>query len=92
MATLLDTVTGWAVHSTLQGGVGFTSIELKVSFLRPVYISSGPLTAIGAVVRPGRRVAFAEGLVRDTAGRIVATASSSVLLFTLPSGPEAPTA
>ena len=92
VATLLDTVAGWAVHSTLQEGVGFTSIDLKVSFLRPVHISSGPLTAVGTVVRPGRRVAFAEGLVRDTAGRIVATASSSLLLFTLPSGPRAPTA
>ncbi len=92
VATLLDTVAGWAVQSTLQEGVGFTSIELKVSFLRPVHVSSGPLTAIGAVVRPGRRVAFAEGQVRDTAGRIVATASSSLLVFPLPLGPKGPAA
>ena len=92
VATLLDTVAGWAVHSTLHEAAGFPSIELKVSFLRPVHISSGPLTAVGAVVRPGRRVALAQGQVRDTAGQIVATASSSLLLFTLPSGPEAPTA
>ena len=88
VATLLDTVAGWAVHSTLHEGVGFTSIELKVSFLRPVHISSGPLTASGAVFKPGRRVAFAEGQVCDAAGRIVATASSSLLVFPLPSGPE----
>ncbi len=61
VCTLLDTVAGCAVLSTLPPGVGFTSIELKVSFLRPVVLVSGPLTAIGTVVKAGRRIAFAEG-------------------------------
>ena len=84
VCTLLDTVAGCAVHSTLPQGVGYTSIELKVSYLRAVQISSGPLTAIGRVIKPGRRVAFAEGEVLDAAGRTVATASSSLLVFPLP--------
>jgi uncharacterized protein (TIGR00369 family) len=83
VCTLLDTVAGCAVHTTLPAGVGYTSIELKVSYLRAVHATSGPLTAIGRVVKPGRRVAFAEGEVLDAAGRTVATASSSLLVFPL---------
>jgi uncharacterized protein (TIGR00369 family) len=84
VSTLLDTVVGCAVHTTLPQGVGYTSIELKVSYLRPVHATSGPLRAVGRVVKPGSRVAFAEGEVRDAAGRAVATASSSLLVFPLP--------
>jgi uncharacterized protein (TIGR00369 family) len=84
VCTLLDTVAGCAVHSTLPQGVGYTSIELKVTYLRAVTQASGTLTAVGTVVKPGRRVAFAEGQVLDAAGKLVATASSSLLVFPLP--------
>ena len=84
VCTLLDTVAGCAVHTTLPAGVAYTSIEIKVNYLRPVHATSGPLTAIGRVVKPGRRVAFAEGEVLDAQGRTVATASSSLLVFPLP--------
>jgi uncharacterized protein (TIGR00369 family) len=84
VCTMLDTVAGCAVHTTLPAGVGYTSIELKVNYLRAVHAASGPLTAIGRVIKPGRRVAFAEGEVLDAAGRSVATASSSLLIFPLP--------
>ena len=84
VCTLLDTVVGCAVHSTLPKGLGYTSIELKVNYLRSVSAASGPLRAIGRVVKPGRRVAFAEGEVLDAAGRTVATASGSLLVFPLP--------
>lgn len=81
VCTLLDSALGCAVHTTLAAGVGYTSIELKVSYLRPVGLDSGELVAHGWVVKPGRRVAFAEGDVRDGGGRIVATASSSLLII-----------
>jgi uncharacterized protein (TIGR00369 family) len=84
VCTMLDTVAGCAVHTTLPAGVAYTSIELKVNYLRAVHATSGPLTAIGRVVKPGRRVAFAEGEVLDSAGRTVATASSSLLVFSIP--------
>jgi uncharacterized protein (TIGR00369 family) len=84
VCTLLDTVAGCAVHTTLPQGMAYTSIELKVNYLRAVHAHSGPLTAVGTVVKPGRRVAFAEGEVRDSAGRVVATASSSLLVFPIP--------
>jgi len=92
VCTLLDTVAGCAVLSTLPAGAGFTSIELKVSFLRPVVLVSGPLTAIGTVVKAGRRIAFAEGEVVDAAGRAVATASSSLLVFPVTPEDDSPDA
>lgn len=81
VCTLLDSALGCAVHTTLPQGTGYTSIELKVSYLRPVHADSGPLKAIGLVTKPGRRVAFAEGTVEDRHGKVVASASSSLLIF-----------
>jgi uncharacterized protein (TIGR00369 family) len=80
MCTLLDSATGCAVHSTLPAGVGYASIEVKVGYLRPVHGDSGELTVHGWVTKPGRRVAFADADVRDAAGRLMATASSSMLI------------
>ena len=69
VCTLLDSALGCAVHSTLPAGVGYTSIELKVNYLRPVTAASGELgIARGWVTKPGRRVAFADGDVRDAQG------------------------
>lgn len=84
VCTLLDSVAGCAVHSTLPAGVGFTSLEIKVSYLRPVRQGQGELTATGRVTKPGRRAAFADGEVRDEDGRLIATASSTCLVFPLP--------
>ena len=64
-ATLLDSAMGCAVHSTLPAGMGYTTLEIKVNYLRPVTRDSGPLTCIGRVTKPGRRVTFAEGAVTD---------------------------
>lgn len=81
LCTLLDTVIGCATHTTLEQGTGYTSIELKVSYLRPVTLDTGPLTATGSVVKEGRRVVFAQGGVTDAEGNLVATASSSLLVL-----------
>lgn len=79
-ATVLDSVCGCAVHSTLPAGVGYTSLELKVSFLRPITAETGTVTAHGWVTRAGRSAAFAEADIRDSEGRILATASSTCLV------------
>lgn len=81
VCTLLDSVTGCAVQSTLPAGVGYTSIEIKVSYLRPVHGHTGELRAHGWVTKQGRRVAFAEGDVRGSDGKVVATASSTCLIM-----------
>jgi uncharacterized protein (TIGR00369 family) len=83
ICTLLDSVTGCAVHSTLPAGKGYTTIEIKVNYLKAVRLSSGVLTATGTVVKAGSRVGFSEGVVTDESGAIVATASSTLLVFDL---------
>ncbi|MBD8023886.1 PaaI family thioesterase [Microbacterium gallinarum] len=79
--TLLDTVVGCAAHTTLEAGVGYTSIDLTVSYLRPILSSTGLLRARGRVVKQGSRVIFAEGVVEDAAGTAFATATSSLLVL-----------
>jgi uncharacterized protein (TIGR00369 family) len=86
VCTLLDSVAGCAVHSTLPAGVGYTSLEIKAGYLRPVRHGGGELTGTGRVTKPGRRAAFADGEVRDADGRLIATASSTCLVFPLGDG------
>ncbi|MFF2051556.1 PaaI family thioesterase [Leifsonia sp. NPDC058194] len=81
VCTLLDSVLGCAVQTTLPQGQGYTSIEIKVNYLRPVLAGSGPLTCVGTVTKPGNRVAFADGVVTDASGKVVATATGSLLVF-----------
>jgi len=84
VCTLLDSVAGCALHSTLPAGKGYTSVEIKVSYLKAVRATSGLLTAVGTVVKAGSRVGFTEGVVTDESGAVVATASSTLLVFDLP--------
>jgi uncharacterized protein (TIGR00369 family) len=84
LSTLLDTAAACSVHSTLPAGVGYTSLDLTVKFLRAVTVGSGMLTTTGSVLQRGRRTALAEARMTDAAGRLVAHATSSCLLFDLP--------
>ena len=81
VCTLADTVAGCAVHTTLEAGVGYTSIEITVNYLRPVTVDSGTLIATGRLTKPGRRIALAGAEVHDEAGRLLATASSNCLIM-----------
>jgi uncharacterized protein (TIGR00369 family) len=81
--TVLDTVAGCAVHTTLRQGLGYTSLEIKVNYLRALSTTSGLLTATGRVTKPGNRVAFADAQLVDGEGRLVATASSTLFVFPL---------
>lgn len=81
VCTLLDSVTGCALHSTLPRGKGYTSVEIKVNYLKAVRLTSGPLLATGTVVKSGSRVGFTEGVVTDAGGGVVATATSTLLVF-----------
>jgi uncharacterized protein (TIGR00369 family) len=81
VCTLLDSVAGRALHSTLPAGKGYTSDDIKVNYLRAVRLSSGRLTTTGTVVKAGSRIGFAEGVVTDSSGALVATASSTLITF-----------
>ncbi len=84
IATLLDSAAGCSLHSTLPAGVGYTSLDLSVKFLRPVTVDSGRLACTGTVLQKGRRTALTEARLTDAAGRLVAHATSSCMLFEMP--------
>lgn len=83
VCTLLDSVAGCALHSTLPQGKGYTSIEIKVNYLKAVRLGNGLLTATGTVLKAGARIGFTEGAVTDASGAVVATATSTLLVFDL---------
>jgi uncharacterized protein (TIGR00369 family) len=84
ISTLLDSACGCSVHTTLPAGVGYTSLDLNVKFLRAVTVDSGRLTVTGQVLQKGRRTALAEARMTDGRDRLVAHATSSCLIFELP--------
>ncbi len=87
LATLLDSAAGCAVHTTLPAGMAYTSLDLITKFLRPVTMRSGTLRCEGTVISRGSRVALAEAQVFDGAGRLVAHATSSCLIYPIPPAP-----
>ncbi|AFU05213.1 PaaI family thioesterase [Nocardia brasiliensis] len=80
-ATLLDSVMGCAVHSTLEAGVGYTTLELKVNYIRAVPTDGQRITATGTTIHVGRSTATAEGRVVDEQGRLVAHATTTCAIF-----------
>jgi uncharacterized protein (TIGR00369 family) len=81
-ATLLDSAMGCAVHSTLPAGTGYTTLELKVNFTRPITAETGRILCEGTVVHRGGRVATAEGRVYAEAdGKLLAHGTTTCLIL-----------
>ena len=80
-ATLLDSAMGCAVHSTLPAGAGYTTLELKVNFIRAMTVETGAVRWEAEVVHVGGRTAVAEGRVLDAAGKLYAHATTTCLIF-----------
>jgi uncharacterized protein (TIGR00369 family) len=80
-ATLLDTAMGLAVQSTLEPGLAQTTLEFKISLLRPITPETGPITAEGVVLSRGRRIGTAEGRITDRAGRLLAHGTTTCLIY-----------
>jgi uncharacterized protein (TIGR00369 family) len=78
-ATLLDSCMGLAVRTTLPKGVGSTTLEFKISFLRPITPDSGPLRAEGKVLTAGRRIGTAEGRLTAPDGRLLVHGTTTCL-------------
>jgi uncharacterized protein (TIGR00369 family) len=80
-ATLLDSCMGLAVQSTLDKGVSQTTLEFKISLLRPITPATGVITAEGVVMSRGRRIGTAEGRITDGNGRLLAHGTTTCLIF-----------
>ena len=83
-ATLLDSCVGCAVHSMLPAGKGYTTLELKVNFVRALTDQVGPVRAEGKIVSIGGQIGIAEGRLTDVSGRLYAFATTTCLIFTIP--------
>jgi uncharacterized protein (TIGR00369 family) len=82
-ATLLDSACGCAVHSQLSADQGYTTVELKIAYHRPIMADTGPVRAEARTITIGKRVAFTEGRITDAEGRVYASATSTLLVFEL---------
>jgi uncharacterized protein (TIGR00369 family) len=80
-ATMLDSCMGLAIQSTLEKGVGSTTLEFKISFVRPITPQTGLISAEGTVINRGRRVGTAEGRVTDSKGRLLVHGTTTCLIF-----------
>jgi uncharacterized protein (TIGR00369 family) len=80
-ATLLDSCMGLAIRSSLDKGVAQTTLEFKISLLRPITPDTGPINAEGVVLSCGRRIGTAEGRITDQAGRLLAHGTTTCLIF-----------
>ena len=80
-ATLLDSAMGCAVHSTLPAGAGYTTLEIKVNFVRPLTAETGRVRSEARVIHVGGRTATAEGRVVDEAGKLYAHGTTTCIIF-----------
>jgi uncharacterized protein (TIGR00369 family) len=83
-ATLLDTVLGVSVHTMMDKGQGYTTLEFKISFVKAITKDTGPIRAEGRVLSCGRRAATAEARLKDANGRLLAHATTTCLVFDIP--------
>src|SRR3984957_5727123 len=80
-ATLLDSCMGLAIQSTLDKGIGQTTLEFKISLVRPITTETGEIRAEGVVLSHGRRIGTAEGKITDRNGRLLAHGTTTCLIF-----------
>ena len=80
-ATLLDTCMGLAVQTTLEKGLAQTTLEFKISLVRPITPETGEVRAEGVVLSRGRRIGTAEGRITDRTGRLLAHGTTTCLVF-----------
>jgi len=79
--TLLDSAMGCAVHTQLERGVGYTTLEVKTNFVRPITADTGVIRCEGTVIHQGSRIATAEGKLTDANGKLLAHGTTTCLIF-----------
>ena len=80
-SAILDSAMACAVHTTLAAGQGYTTVEMKLNFVRPVLPSSGKLSCEGLVIHRGATLATSQGKLVDAQGRLLAHGTETCLIF-----------
>jgi uncharacterized protein (TIGR00369 family) len=78
---LLDSAMGCAVHSLLKPGQAYTTVDMTINFVRPVFANTGRLKCEGKIIHPGNRIATSEGRVWDQNGKLVAHGSETCFIM-----------
>jgi len=86
-ATLLDSALGCVVQSMLPAGTGYTTVELKVNYLRPITTKTGMVYCEGKIIYVGGRIATAEGRLTDAQGKLYAHGTTTCIILR-PSSPK----
>ncbi|MBV9883908.1 MAG: PaaI family thioesterase [Sphingomonadaceae bacterium] len=79
--TLIDSACGCALHTELGPGIGYTTVETKVNFTRPIDPSGGPVRCEGRVLSRGRTIASSEAYLRSGEGKLLAHGTSTLIIF-----------
>jgi uncharacterized protein (TIGR00369 family) len=87
IATLLDSALGCAVQSMLPAGTSYTTLELKVNYLRPITTKTGTVYAEGKIIHLGGRIATAEARLTDADGKLYAHGTTTCIILR-PSSPS----
>ena len=80
-ATLMDSVMGCCIHTTLKAGTGYTTVEIKVNYVRAMSDKTGPVKAEGKIINVGSRIATSEGRLVDASGKLLAHGTTTCLIF-----------
>ena len=80
-AGILDSAMGCAVHSTLAAGQGYTTVEMKLNYVRPILPSAGQLRCEASVIHRGGTLATSEGRLFDDSGKLLAHGTETCMIF-----------
>lgn len=80
-ATILDSAMACAVHATLKAGEGYTTLEMKLNYIRPVMPGNGPVRCEGRLIHRGGSVATSEGRLVDSHGKLLAHGTETCMIF-----------
>ena len=81
ISAILDSAMGCSLHSTLPAGTGYTTVELKINFLKAITLKTGELMATGKIIHSGTKTALTEAQLIDQTGRIYAHGVSTCLIL-----------
>jgi uncharacterized protein (TIGR00369 family) len=82
--TLLDSCMGCAVHTSLEKGLGFSTVEYSLNLVRAINEGTGPVRAEGRLIHRGRTLATADGRLLDQDGRLLAHGTTTCMIMPLP--------
>jgi uncharacterized protein (TIGR00369 family) len=80
-SAILDSAMACAVHSTLNAGQGYTTVEMKLNFVRPILPNTGKVTCEGVLIHRGGTLATSEGKLFDAKGRLLAHGTETCMIF-----------